>query len=93
MKFRCTLGGTVQLATPLSSLPCYRVQATATSKLSITTLESYFHPTYGFVRLNYRNIDRSRVQLEMVSVDVRPESTEKILEQVFWRTSDLRPLK
>lgn len=90
VKFRYTLGGTVQLPTPLGSLLCYRVEATAISKLGTTTLESYFHPAYGFVRLNYRNIDASRVQLEMITVDVRPESTEKILEQVFWRPSDLQ---
>lgn len=29
VKFRYTLSGTVKLATPLGSLPCYRVQATA----------------------------------------------------------------
>ncbi|OGX91429.1 hypothetical protein BEN49_19815 [Hymenobacter coccineus] len=90
VEFRYMLGGTVQLATPLGSLPCYRVDAKATSKLGTTALTSYFHPAYGFVRLDYCNIDRSRVQLEMITVDVRLESTEKILEQVFWRPSDLQ---
>ncbi|MEJ7664478.1 MAG: hypothetical protein WKG07_35685 [Hymenobacter sp.] len=69
----------------MSSLPCYRVQGTGTSKPGTTDLGSFtFIPAYGFVRLNYRN-DRfaSRVQLEMVAVDVRPESSEKILEQMF----------
>ena len=83
VKFRYTLGGTSQLATPLGNLLCYRVQATGTSKLGITALEAYFHPAYGFVRLNYRNIDASRVQLEMVAVDVRPESSEKVVDMLL----------
>jgi len=91
VKFRYTQGDTVHLATPLGRLPCYRVAATATSKMGTTTLESYFHPTYGFVRLNYRNIDRSRVQLEMVRVGIRPESTEKITEQLLSKWSSIQP--
>lgn len=83
VKFRYLLGGINQLATPLGSLLCHRVQAKGSSKLGTTTLEAYFHPSYGFVRLNYRNIDASRVQLEMVAVDVRPESSEKALEQLL----------
>lgn len=90
VKFRYTLGGIVQLATPLGNLSCYRVQATGTSKLGSTASEAYFHPTYGFVRLNYRNIDHSRTQLEMVSVDVRPESNEEVSEQIFLRPYGLR---
>lgn len=81
--FRYTLGGSRQLATPFGRLPCYRVQATGHSKLGTTALEAYFHPAYGFVRLNYRTIDSSRVQLEMVAVDVRPESSQKMLNQLL----------
>ncbi|UOR04493.1 hypothetical protein MUN82_16290 [Hymenobacter aerilatus] len=61
-----------QLSTPLGRLPCYHVQAIGTCKLGTTALESYFNPTYGFVRLNYRNIDSSRLELQMVSVTSRP---------------------
>ncbi|RYE89186.1 MAG: hypothetical protein EOO37_05465 [Cytophagaceae bacterium] len=68
---------------PLGSLACHRVQARGTCKLGRTTLEAYFHPAYGFVRLTYRNIDASRVQLEMVSVDIRPESGEKIMQPLL----------
>lgn len=83
VKFRYTLGDRVQLATPLGSLSCYCVQAAGSSKLGTTALEAYFHPSYGFVRLNYRNIDASRVQLEMVAVDVQPEPSEKLLNQML----------
>ncbi|MBC6610323.1 hypothetical protein H8B15_05295 [Hymenobacter sp. BT507] len=60
------------LPTPLGSLPCHRVQAISTCKLGTTALESYFNPLYGFVRMHYRNIDQSRLELELVSVTSRP---------------------
>lgn len=60
------------LPTPLGRLPCYRVQATGTSELGATALESYFNPKYGFVQLNYRNIDHSRLVLRLVEVTSTP---------------------
>jgi hypothetical protein len=81
VRFRYALGGAVQLATPLGRLRCARIQASGASKLGTTALEAFFHPAYGFVQLHYRNIDASRVQLEMVAVDVRPESSERILSR------------
>jgi hypothetical protein len=93
VKFRYTLGGIVQLATPLGNLPCSLVQAEGISKLGTTSLEAYFHPTYGFVRLNYRNIDACRVRLEMVAVDVRPESNEQVVEQMLSKWGTALPTK
>lgn len=93
VKFHYKLGGSTQLATPLGSLPCYRVQATGTSKLGITTSEACFHPAYGFVRLNYCNIDRSRTELEMVAVNVQPESSEHALEQLLLKWGGAQPTR
>jgi hypothetical protein len=83
VKNRYQTGDTALLDTPLGRLTCRRVQATGTSKFGTTALESYFHPQYGFVRLNYRNINGSRTEMEMLSVDVRPESYDKAVEKVF----------
>jgi len=69
------------LPTPLGRLPCHRVLATGTCKLGTTALESYFNPTYGFVRLHYRNIDRSRLELELVSVTSRPTLDKAIFSK------------
>jgi hypothetical protein len=91
VQFRYTLGGLQQLATPFGNLPCHRVQASGTSNLGTTALEAYFHPAYGFVRLNYRNIDASRMQLDLVTVDVQPESAEKALEQVLPKWKGTQP--
>lgn len=93
VKFRYTLGGTVPLTTPLGRLPCSRVQATGHCRFGTTTLESYFHPAYGFVRLTYRNINGSRTELEMVAVDVRPEPLEKVLEQLLPKWGEIQPIK
>lgn len=67
--------------TPLGRLPCYRVLATGTCKLGTTALESYFNPTYGFVQLNYQNIDRSRLELELVSVTSTPSLDKAIFSK------------
>jgi len=83
VQFRYKLSDIVQLNSSLGNLPCARIQATGTSKLGTTALEAYFHPAYGFVRLNYRNIDASRVQLELVAVDVQPKSSEKALQEAL----------
>jgi hypothetical protein len=87
--FRYTLAGTSQLSTPLGSLSCDRVQASGSSKLGTTALEAYFHPAYGFVRLNYCNIDASRVQLDLLTVDVRPKSSEQAVDHLFWHPQGL----
>ncbi|WP_169788163.1 hypothetical protein [Rufibacter tibetensis] len=85
---RYRTGDPVLLDTPLGKLTCQRVQATGTSKLGTTALESYFHPLYGFVRLNYANINGSRTEMEMLSVDVRPrsESYDRAVKHVFGQT-------
>jgi hypothetical protein len=83
VNFRYTLGDIVQLTSPLGKLSCSHVQATGASKLGATALEAYFHPAYGFVRLHYRNIDASRMQLELVAVDVQPESSERALQRAL----------
>lgn len=93
VQFRYALGGPVPLATPLGRLPCSHVQATGHCKFGTTALEAYFHPAYGFVRLNYRNLDRSRTELEMVAVDVRPEPIEKALEQLLPKWGEIQPIK
>ena len=69
---RYQLTDSTLLPTLLGRLPCHRVQATGTCKLGTTALESYFNAKYGFVRVNYRNIDHSRLELELVAVTSRP---------------------
>jgi len=57
-----------RLKTALGSLNCFVIKSKATSRLGKTELISYFHMKYGFVRLDYLNIDGSKTILELVDV-------------------------
>ncbi|WP_153042805.1 hypothetical protein [Rufibacter ruber] len=83
VKNRYRTEDTALVDTPLGKLTCQRVQSTGTSKFGTTTLETYFHPLYGFVRLNYVNINGSKTELEMLSANVQLESYDKGVERVF----------
>ncbi|TGD79371.1 hypothetical protein [Hymenobacter wooponensis] len=53
--------------TPLGRLTCERVLAKATSRLGSSILTIYYHPQYGFVQLNYQNINGSFTELKLLS--------------------------
>lgn len=56
------------ITTPLGNLECYIIAAKAKSRIGKTELLSYFSPKFGFVRLEYKNIDGTQtfIQLEKV---------------------------
>jgi hypothetical protein len=43
----------------------------AESELGKTYLTSYFNETYGFVRLEYINIDGSTLNIELYKADIK----------------------
>ena len=47
--------------------------STATSRLGETHLTALFHPKYGFVKLDYTNIDGSRTVLELTEWSLAEE--------------------
>lgn len=55
----------VKIQTEFGMLECLVVNSTAFSQLGKTELTSYFNEKYGFIKLNYVNIDRSRTNLEL----------------------------
>ena len=57
------------IATKLGNLECYIVQATAKSRIGETELISYFNPKFGFVKLEYKNIDGTKTVLELENVE------------------------
>jgi hypothetical protein len=57
--------------TPLGELNCYKIDSYAESELGKTCLTSYFNETYGFVRLDYINIDGSILNIELYKVDIK----------------------
>ncbi|KMQ66198.1 hypothetical protein ACM46_01145 [Chryseobacterium angstadtii] len=53
------------IPTKLGNLDCYVVTAKATSRIGETGLISYFSPIYGFIKLEYKNIDGTKTVLEL----------------------------
>jgi hypothetical protein len=58
--------GDTLLTTKMGKVKCYIVQASAKSELGVTYLTGYFNPTFGFVKLDYTNIDGSKIILELI---------------------------
>ena len=57
------------ISTKLGNLECFIVNATAKSRIGVTGLISYFNPKYGFVKLEYNNIDGTKTVLELENIE------------------------
>lgn len=53
------------LNTSFGLLKCKVIHAVSQNKIGRSSLVSYFNDTYGFVLLNYKNIDNSRLKLTL----------------------------
>ncbi|MDW9379143.1 hypothetical protein [Chryseobacterium sp. JV558] len=53
----------------MRNLECYIVHAIANSRIGKTELISYFNPKFGFVKLEYTNIDNTKTVLELEKVE------------------------
>ena len=67
-KYNYEISNTVILETALGEIECYIIKSTANSRIGETKLTSYFNPKYGFIKLEYTNIDGSKTNLEMVEI-------------------------
>lgn len=65
------VGDTV-LSSPLGDQKCFVIASNAQSKLGSTYLTSYYNASFGFMRLEYQNIDGSELVLLMESHKMRP---------------------
>ncbi|GGG60438.1 hypothetical protein [Bizionia arctica] len=54
------------LKTDLGNIECFVIEAKAKSKIGQTKLTAYFNTKYGFVKLEYTNIDESKTNLELI---------------------------
>lgn len=54
-----------KIQTQFGETECFVIESTAKSRIGETKLISYFNPEYGFVRLEYTNIDQSKTNLEL----------------------------
>lgn len=68
--------GKTKLQTKLGNLTCYVTEAEAINPYGKGYLTSYFNEKYGFVKLDYTNIDGSRLVIEMIDFQ-QPKKEEK----------------
>lgn len=60
--------GKKNIDTPIGSLECFEVNAFGENRLGNSQLTAYFNEQYGFVQMNYLNVDGSKVILLLKEV-------------------------
>lgn len=65
-KYNYEITDKVTLKTNLGDMDCFEITSIATSRLGETKLVAYFNLIYGFVKLDYTNIDGSKTILELI---------------------------
>lgn len=78
--YQYEITGKKKLKTKLGELDCWVVSAVGTSEIGTTKLISYFNENFGFVKLDYTNIDGTKTVLELKGHLMKP--IEQILD---WR--------
>ena len=61
--------GKKKIETKLGNLECFIIKSNAKSRIGKTALISYFNENYGFVKLDYKNIDGTKTILELEKVE------------------------
>ena len=61
--------GKKKIETKLGNLECFIIKSNAKSRIGKTELISYFNENYGFVKLDYKNIDGTKTILELEKVE------------------------
>ena len=57
----------IKFKTKIGSLDCYVIESKAYSNIGETKLTAYFNKKFGFVKLDYTNIDKSKTILELTA--------------------------
>lgn len=60
--------GQQELNTPLGLLRCWQVQARTSSPVGSSALDLWYHPTYGFVQMKYRDIKDNQLTFKLLNV-------------------------
>jgi hypothetical protein len=70
MKYEYFIVGQVELMVKFlkGSIKCYKIKAHSINPKFKSELVSYFNPKYGFVKMEYNNIDESNMQFELVDI-------------------------
>ena len=64
----CIVETNHSLLTPMGQLDCAVIKATANNRVGKTSALFYFNKKYGFLRLDYLNIDGSTISIELTNV-------------------------
>lgn len=77
--------GQQTIQTPGGRLPCWVVRAHAHSPAGQSSLDLFYHPDYGFVRLNYQTIDGRHTNLALAKASMQYETDylQALPNQVF----------
>jgi hypothetical protein len=67
--YKYEITGKVILTTKLGDMECYIVESEAKSNLGTTKLKSFFNENFGFVKLDYTNIDGTKTIIELEKVE------------------------
>ncbi|MBL7806087.1 MAG: hypothetical protein JNL02_20255 [Saprospiraceae bacterium] len=67
-RYEYAITGFGPLATPLGTHDCYEVSALANSEIGQTAMKAWFNPEYGFVRLDFTNVDGSQFLMVLTEV-------------------------
>jgi hypothetical protein len=54
--------------THLGQILCYEIQATCNNRLGQSLLTMWYHPIYGFVKLDFDNLNNTRITLDLIAV-------------------------
>lgn len=65
-KYQYEITDKKKITTKFGELDCFTITSTANSRIGNTALTALFHPKYGFIELDYTNIDGSKTILELV---------------------------
>jgi hypothetical protein len=63
-----------KIKTKLGDLDCFEIESTATSQIGTTLLKAYFNEDVGFVKLDYTNIDSTKLVLELLKFEKQDTS-------------------
>ena len=64
-KYAYEVKGRTSVSVEGKQIPCWIIESSAKSSIGDTQLQSYFNEEYGFVKLDYTNIDGSKIILKL----------------------------
>lgn len=69
-KYTYEIKGRTSISIEGKELPCWIIESSAKSSIGDTQLQSYFNEEYGFVKLDYTNIDGSKIILKVKKLPI-----------------------